>query len=178
MRRKAPLPRSRRVADGVSDAIRYANSTALRGDVVWSGTGADRGRGGSAANARSRHGSVHGAHGSRPAVGLGEVHGTSFDVLSVPCRDVDGSAPRRKDPWRGRRWRRAVSDPSGSERAHGARRLAGNLHVGVEHRHGHLLPCGRPPWPTAAVSIKRVSRAGRSGHAPVTGRHRADAVIS
>ena len=53
--------------------------------------------------------------------------------------------------------------PSGSERAHGARRLAGNLHVGVEHRHGHLLSCGWTRWRTTGVSIKRVSRRSRDG---------------
>ena len=94
--------RSRRVADGISDAIRYAGSTALRGVVVWSGTGAGRQRGGSSGIARSRHGSVHGDHGSRPAGGRVEVHGTSFDVLSVPHRDVGGSARRRTDPQRER----------------------------------------------------------------------------
>lgn len=144
-----------RVADGVSYAIRDAAPTTLRGVVVWSGTGAGRGRGGRSAIARRLHGSVHDAHGSRPAGARGEVRGTSFDVLSVPSRDVDGSARRRKDPQiegaagAGRR-----SQPSGRERAHGARRLAGNLHVGVEHRHGHLLSCGATRWRTAAMSIK------------------------
>jgi hypothetical protein len=95
--RLASPGRSRRVADGVCDAIRYAGSTALRGVVVWSGTGAGRERGESFAIARSRHGSVHGAHGSRRAAGRDEVRGTSFDVLSVPYRDVGGSARRRKD---------------------------------------------------------------------------------
>ena len=151
-----------RVADDVSDAIRYA--TALRGVVVWSGTGAGRQRGGSSAIARSRHESVHDAHGSRPSAGQGEVHGSSFDVLSVPFRDGGASARRREDPQNGSaagagRSRR----PSGGERAHGARRPAGNLHIGVEHRHRHLLSCGWTRWRTGGVPIKRVSRCPRRG---------------
>ncbi len=97
--------------------------------------------------ARSRRGSERDALGSRPVAARGALRGTSFDVLSVPCRDLlvlGCGCARREDRCRDRerRRRRGVLSASGRERAHGARRPAGNHHVGVEHRHGHLLSCG------------------------------------
>jgi hypothetical protein len=148
---------ARPVADGVSDAIRYAGSRHSRVSL----SGAEPVPAASEAEVpRSLE------VGTDPCMALTDLGALQVGVKCMEHRSMSflsriGTLVGARDDARIRRSgaprRRAKLEPSGSERAHGARRPAGNLHNGVEHRHGHLLSCGWTRWRTTGVPIKRVS---------------------